>query len=130
MKYILRAYPLSLLCAAAICYLCMKRISLSGFRLFLFPHYDKAVHFLMYFVLCLLVWGERLRSRGAEDGRGRWLWTVAVPVALGGAIELAQEYLTTYRSGDWTDLAADALGVAFAVPAGLLLMPRILRKER
>ena len=37
-----------------------------------------------------------------------------IPFALGGAIELFQEYLTQYRSGDWFDFFADVAGIILA----------------
>lgn len=49
--------------------------------------------------------------------------------ALGGALEIAQAILTSGRSGEWHDLAADAAGVAVgAVSAGFLRRVRRTRR--
>lgn len=43
------------------------------------------------------------------------------PIVMSGAIELLQEYCTEgRRSGDWLDLAANAIGVTLAAVIGLL----------
>ena len=36
-------------------------------------------------------------------------------------MELAQAYLTTYRSGDWWDFVANSIGVVIGVVLGLML---------
>jgi hypothetical protein len=38
---------------------------------------------------------------------------------MGGVIELVQAYCTTNRSGEWLDLAADAIGCTLAIGVGL-----------
>jgi VanZ family protein len=43
-----------------------------------------------------------------------------VAITLGGLLELLQSF-TAYRSADWADLAADALGVVLAYGALLAL---------
>lgn len=48
------------------------------------------------------------------------------PVAMSGLIELAQAYCTTDRSGDWLDLAANAIGAL----AGIVLSGMLTRKMR
>lgn len=51
---------------------------------------------------------------------------VVLPILMSGAIELAQAYLTTCRSGDWWDFAANSLGVLLAL--GLAVVYRARRK--
>jgi len=72
------------------------------------PESDKAVHALLFGGLTVLwAWSERAL-------RGRALAMVAVAVALyGGALELVQA-LTSYRTADVRDFAADAAGCALA----------------
>ena len=65
---------------------------------------DKYGHALVYFLL--MAWyGQLCAPRRALDLRALAF------VALGGAIELAQG-LTDFRTCDWRDFLADALGVA------------------
>ena len=40
---------------------------------------------------------------------------VVAPILMSGVIELAQVYLTTYRTGDWADFAANSMGVLLAL---------------
>ena len=51
------------------------------------------------------------------------------PIALGGLIELAQMYLTTNRSGEWADFAADSIGVLLGAVAGNYLLRRWVKKR-
>ncbi len=130
MAHFLKHYPYSTVCTVLICYLCLKTISLSGLGALNFPGADKLVHWAMYFGLCLLVWGERHLNGRQSTLRSAALYTIWLPLLLGGAIEIAQEYLTTDRSGDWADFAADALGVLTALPLGLYALPRILKRTK
>lgn len=56
----------------------------------------------------------------ARRRRGRALltWAVAAPILMSGLIELLQAGLTTTRSGDWWDLAANTIGVLLAAAVG------------
>lgn len=73
---------------------------------------DKLEHFIGYFALALLGSGIVTRER---------LWVVmARCFAFGAVIELLQGTLTSGRTADWADIAANGLGViaAWAVTAG------------
>jgi hypothetical protein len=64
---------------------------------------DKAMHFSAYAGLAFLFAGTVQRNH--------WGWVAVGLLLLGGGIELAQATLTATRSGEWTDMAANALGV-------------------
>lgn len=87
------------------------------------PFIDKWTHIAMYGGTCTVLWIEYLRRHREITQRTRlavmaWL----LPVVMSGAIELLQEYCTGgRRSGDWSDLLANALGVTLAAVIGLLL---------
>lgn len=119
LKY-LKAYPLSLLCITAILLLSMLP----------FPHIklaenvplaDKWTHMVMYGGLSLCIWGEYLHSHKFLDGRRLLLFGILSPILLGGILELAQAYLTTTRSGEWLDLAADAIGTVIGAVIAFLV---------
>ena len=57
-------------------------------------------------------------------------WVFVATVAMRGLLELLQAYCTTYRSGDWLDLAANAIGAALGTAVGLLaaLLLRQIRR--
>ena len=40
-------------------------------------------------------------------------------------MELAQAYLTTYRSGDWWDFVANSIGVVIGVVLGLAMRVKV-----
>ena len=67
------------------------------------PGGDKIEHAVTYLVL-MLWYGQLCADRRSLTLRALGL------LALGAAIELGQA-LTSYRSAEWLDLAADALGV-------------------
>jgi VanZ family protein len=73
---------------------------------------DKIEHLLTYFVLML--WFAQLSADHATLARRAFAL-----IALGGVIELLQA-LTPYRSAEWLDFGADALGVlcGFALGRG------------
>ena len=76
---------------------------------------DKWTHFVMYGGMCSVMWWEYLRH---HDNWKLFIWAWLSPTLMGGLIELVQENLTTNRSGEWLDLAADAVGVTLAVVLG------------
>ena len=88
------------------------------------PGTDKLEHALAY--LALTLWYGQL----CADRRALALRALGL-LALGGAIELAQA-LTPYRTAEWGDLAADAVGVGLGFLLGLgragLLLARVDRK--
>ena len=108
-------YPFALtaLCVALIWYLCLFRpphISMldgiSGF--------DKVVHSCMYLGTCSVFWLESKLCQRPKRTALKLLLGVVAPIVMSGIIELAQAYLTTYRSGEWADLAANSAGVVIA----------------
>ena len=77
------------------------------------------------FLFAVLAWVWCLPS--ARAGRVRGVVAAAVAaVAYGGAIEVCQ-MLLGYRSGEWMDLAADAVGVAAGALLATSLWPRLQR---
>lgn len=79
------------------------------------PLMDKWVHMVMYAGLVFVMWVDHVaRSKRTFS----WLFrgcALLYAIALGGAMELVQAYLTTCRSGDWIDFEADAIGAALGV---------------
>ena len=75
------------------------------------PGGDKIEHFATW--LALMLWYGQL----CADRRSLALRALGL-LALGVAIELGQA-LTKYRSAEWLDLAADALGVGLGYLLGL-----------
>lgn len=74
---------------------------------------DKFLHFSAYAALAFL-WA------GAWEPRA-WLRVGVGLLLFGGVIELAQDFLTETRSGEWLDLAANAAGIAAGMAVASLI---------
>ena len=84
------------------------------------PFLDKWTHIVMYGGTCGVIWTEYVRSHLTLDGEKLFFYAWLLPILMSGIIELLQEYCTTYRGGEWLDLAANSTGVTLAVVYGLL----------
>ena len=121
MKLYFKKYPLSILLTIAIwpvCLIPMPERPLDNVAMM-----DKWTHFVMFGTLCCLIFTEyAIRLRKADSGR-LILWGVVAPFIMGGAIELAQAYLTGgNRNGDMKDWLADGIGVILGAAIGSLLV--------
>lgn len=79
------------------------------------PLIDKWVHMVMYGGLVFVMWIDHV-----VRNKRMFVWTARIimmlyAIALGGAMELVQAYLTTCRSGDWIDFEADAVGALISI---------------
>lgn len=123
-KYIFR-YPLTLVVVVAIVLLSVLPIpdvkQMEGI-----PLIDKWTHMVMYGGLTLAIWIDYRRSHRWLDQGRLFLFAFLAPIAMGGALELVQAYLTTCRSGEWLDFVANTIGVCLGNVAGLLM--RFLKK--
>ena len=84
------------------------------------PFADKWTHIVMYGGTCCVIWREYLRNHLSLDGEKVWFYAWLLPILMSGVIELLQEYCTTYRGGEWLDLAANSTGVTLAAVYGLI----------
>lgn len=73
------------------------------------PFFDKIVHFLMFYILGIFVCSE-LIFQTEYSYKTISLITILLVGLYGGIIELLQNYIFVYRSGDFYDLLADVLG--------------------
>lgn len=120
----IRRHPISVILILVIWYLSLftpPKTELANVRFI-----DKWAHLLMYGSLAFVLWMEDWRVRKASPSMPRALALYIGPVAMSGLIELAQAYCTTDRSGDWPDLAANAIGAL----AGIVLSGMLTRKMR
>lgn len=119
----MKRYPLSILCATAIAILSLAPMAEMP-ELQDVPLIDKWVHFVMYGGLTSTIWWESRRRSAAFLAT----WGFVFPVCYGGLMELAQAYLTTYRSGDWLDVLANSIGVVLGILIGCLIRWRVCTK--
>jgi len=85
------------------------------------PLADKWTHMVMYGVLTLVIWFDYKRSHQQDNFWRLLLFAFLAPIAMGGALELAQAYLTTCRSGEWLDFVANSIGVCIGTAFGLMI---------
>lgn len=112
--YYLRKYPVSLVVILAVIYLSFFRPPSTG--LDGIPGIDKVAHVCMYFGMSGMLWLEFLRAHRRDNTPlwHAWVGALLCPVLFSGAVELLQEYCTTYRGGDWMDFLANAAGALLA----------------
>ncbi|MFC4758563.1 VanZ family protein [Solitalea agri] len=83
---------------------------------YFFKDFDKFVHGVFYFVLTfLLARGFYLQSRFRLLKLLPVTFATFICLFYGGLIELIQLKVFTYRSGDWSDFIADAIGTALGI---------------
>ena len=117
LTHYIKTYPLAILVLIAILVLSLARIPEVPVAEEV-PLADKWTHMVMYASLTFVIWWQYLRSHKHVQWLRLSLWGVIAPAAWGGLMELAQAYLTTYRSGDWWDFVANCIGVAIGVLMG------------
>lgn len=121
---IIKQYPISILVILGVIYLSFFRPP-SVPEISQIPHLDKVVHIGMYFVLSSLLWFESYRKGRNTPTRTAWTIAFIFPVLFSGAIELLQEYCTSYRGGDWLDFLANSTGALLAA----LCFKFVVRKQ-
>lgn len=127
-RYI-KKYPVSLAFIVVVVYLSFFKPP-SVPEVALFPHADKIVHMGMYFVMSALLWWEFWRSNKERIIIWHaWVGAFLCPVLFSGAVELLQEYCTTYRGGDWLDFLANTTGATIASIISYYLLLRRMRKS-
>ncbi|MBQ8608383.1 MAG: VanZ family protein [Bacteroidaceae bacterium] len=88
---------------------------------------DKLAHICMYGGLCTIIWWEYWRKHHVLSLIRTIIGAIVLPIALSGAIELLQEYVTENRSGDWADMIANTIGVLLAALLGYFGFSRLKR---
>lgn len=78
----------------------------------LIPHFDKIIHFLMYFTLAFFFMFEYYLHH--KKGITKISQILILPILWGGFMELMQYFTTSNRSADWWDMVANTLGIFIA----------------
>lgn len=125
----LKKYPFTLVVVATILYLSFFKPPQTDMEEI--PGIDKLVHICMYGGLCLTLWTEYLFIHRTIHWKRMLIGGILLPIAFSGSIEWMQAYCTTYRGGDWLDLAANTTGVVLASLFGYyVLRPIIWKKDK
>ena len=127
MKSVLRKYPLSIVILLVICYLSFFKPPKSD--LDEIQYIDKVAHICMYGGLGLIIWLEYLRSHISINKERLFTGAILLPILFSGGIELIQEYGTTHRGGDWSDLMANSIGILLAAAFGNYILRPYLEKH-
>lgn len=121
MKEYIKKYPISLFLVVAIWIICL--IPIPETPLDNVPMIDKWTHFVMYGLLCSVIFAEYANSHIKPNIKRLAICGVLLPVIMGGLIELAQAYCTGgNRSGDWIDWIANSIGVMIGTAIGSLVV--------
>ncbi|MEO6151017.1 MAG: VanZ family protein [Mucilaginibacter sp.] len=86
-----------------------------------FEGFDKLTHCGLFFVLTIFYCTGYLKQYNAVLLQAQAV--IFIPLAIifyGGVIELLQQYIFTWRSGDWWDLFADTVGTCMGMFSLLL----------
>lgn len=77
--------------------------------LFEIPHFDKLVHFSLFFVFCLLLFRpfKKLNTR-------YYFWAPAVTFLSSLVLEFSQQYISITRNSDVYDFLANTTGILMA----------------
>lgn len=121
-------YPLSIMTSIVLLYLSF--FNPAGKEMPSIVGFDKLAHILMYFGTSLVFWFEWLRWHLCPDRklvRG-FVFCMLAPIALGGAIELVQEYFVEYRGGEWLDFLSDIVGSVAATAFSFAVTLPLLKK--
>lgn len=120
MHKILTSYPLSVLSVTVIWALCL--IPIPETPLNDVSMIDKWTHFVLYGGLCTIVWAEYGCQHTRPLNKQVWIYTLLLPVIMGGLIEIVQATCTGgNRSGDIMDWVADNIGVVLGQLIGIPL---------
>ncbi|GHV25259.1 membrane protein [Bacteroidia bacterium] len=106
----LKKYWLSTLLCAVILVLCFADMSQVEADMPM-TNFDKLVHFVMFLAVSGVVFFENTAHLKLKTSERRLFFgSLIFPIVFSGLIEIMQEYLTAYRTGDWMDFLFDSIG--------------------
>jgi len=120
MLVFLKKYWLSIIWSIIIIIFCsLPNSNIPRNRIISIPHFDKIIHFGIYFILSLLILYETKIKIGKK--KTVFIFTSIFSFVLGLLIEIEQHYLINSRTGDLYDLIADVLGTITGIIFFVLL---------
>lgn len=113
MKMLFKYYGPAILWALFIFTLCSIKLGGVSNSPMFFPGFDKLVHCGFFFVLVVFYCYGLIRQQSRQRFSYKKIILITIiAIAYGGIIELLQRYIFTWRSGEWNDLFADAIGAS------------------
>ncbi len=111
MQKLLKYQSLTLLWALFILVICCASLGKAGESHLFFKGFDKLTHTGLFFVLTIFTFYGLIRKQTNVNLSGLAFTAVLLVMFLfGGAVELLQWKIFTYRSAEWDDLFCDILG--------------------
>ena len=75
------------------------------------PHFDKVIHFMLYFIFTLLlISGNNSQKHQRRVTINAILWAAAISLPYGIVVEVLQHFIFTTRSAEFWDIVANILG--------------------
>ncbi len=113
MKVLFKYYGPAILWAFFIFIMCAAKLGSITESPIFFPGFDKLVHCGFFFVLVVFYCNGLIRKLLPLPLSYKKIMTVTITAIIyGGIIELLQLTIFTWRSGEWDDLFADAVGAS------------------
>lgn len=111
--------------------ICCVSLGKAGESHLFFRGFDKITHTGLFFVLTVLTLSGLLRKHTNYQLSAAAFVTVFMLMFLfGGAIELLQWKVFTYRSAEWADLFCDVLGSSMAIFSVLFITNAIHKQHQ
>jgi VanZ family protein len=111
MKVPFKYYWPAILWALFIFIMCTIKLGKIGSSPLFFPGFDKLVHCGFFFVQVVFASTGLIRQQSPRILSYKPVTIITVAAILyGGLIEILQHYIFTWRSGEWNDFFADAVG--------------------
>lgn len=120
MIVVLRKYGISILFCILILFACFMNVS--SLPPAPMTNFDKVVHFFMFLFLGGCIYFENTDYFKRAISTRRIFWSSFLfPALYGGLVELIQNYISPYRTGDWGDFLWDSIGAFFAFVIVLMI---------
>lgn len=130
MKPLLKYYWPAILWALFVFTLCTMPMGPVEATPFLFPGFDKLVHCGMFFVFAVVYAYGITRKHNMPVVTYKYAAiTLALTLFFGGAIEILQATVFTWRDGDWNDFFADSVGACMGI-FSVLVTSAALKHEK
>ncbi|MES2267822.1 MAG: VanZ family protein [Bacteroidota bacterium] len=130
MKRTLKYYGPAILWALFILIICAVPFHTPGPPGLFFAGFDKMVHCVLFFVLSVLYCAGSIRKWNTRSIRIEIaVKNTIVLISFGALIEMLQMRFFPWRSGDWNDLLADAIGGCMGV-FGVIVTSNALNHEK
>ncbi len=116
MKTLLKYYWPIILWALFIFTLCTIPLNEVSASPLFFPGFDKLVHCGFFFVFVVLYAYALIRQHNMSAFTYKYaIMVLLLALLYGGAIEILQATVFTWRDGDWNDLFADTVGACMGI---------------